>query len=263
MPKSFQGSQNSYSNKPYKPSGNNNVQSGNKSNRNQKSLQPPNSLSACKKQIRDVSRLLNREGLPSTARVELERRLKALTIQKTQLTNSQKDKANASRYHMIKFFERRKVERMLKRIDKQLKQDIAENSQKLVAEKQDLLVSLNYTIYYPNEFKYISLFPADSSSTTEDTAEKRDSIRLSVRKAMEKGDLPKDSRDITVEERKAIRSGCKFMLRSVSNVYGKQDFTADSGAYSDTSDAANGNNPHTSDAADPKEEDEEEDGFFA
>ncbi|KAJ2808952.1 18S rRNA maturation protein [Coemansia guatemalensis] len=251
MPKTDQRPHSSDSTKPYNRSGN--VHSGKKSNWNQKSLQPPTSLSACKKQVRDVSRLLNRKGLASTARVELERRLKALTIQQGQLTNSQKDKANASRYHKIKFFERKKVDRMLKQIDKKLepKEIDSETREKLIAEKQDLLVNLNYTIYYPNEFKYISLFPADPSSTTEDTAEKRETIRLSVRKAMEKGELPKDPRDISVEERKAIRSGCRFMLRSVSNVHDKQVVSADSGAPSDDARA--------SDAAATDEEDE----FFA
>ncbi|KAJ2614353.1 hypothetical protein H4S08_001750 [Coemansia sp. RSA 1365] len=150
---------------------------------------------------------------------------------------------------------------MLKHIEKQFKQDISEkNQKKLLAQKQDLLISLNYTIYYPNEFKYMSLFPADPSSTTEDTTEKRESIRLSVKKAMEKGDLPKDPRDISVEERKAIRSGSKFMLRTVSNVHGKQGSNAESGAHSDASDNANGHDEHTSDAADSKDE---EDEFFA
>ncbi|KAJ2079784.1 18S rRNA maturation protein [Coemansia sp. RSA 988] len=255
MPKTDQRSQNTHSNKPYKRSGNSSVQSGNKSNQGQKASQPPVSLGACKKQIRDVTRLLSREGLPSTARVELERRLKALTIQQKQLTNSEKDRANASRYHKIKFFERKKVSRMLTQIDKQLeiKEITPEAREKLTTDKQEHLVNLNYTTYYPNEFKYISLFPANPSSTTEETAKRRETIRLAVSEAMERGDLPKDPRDISVRERKAIRRGCRFMLRSVSTVHGKNMESAS------LSDIADDDDARLSDTAGVNEEDE----FFA
>ncbi|KAJ2715882.1 18S rRNA maturation protein [Coemansia spiralis] len=181
--------------------------------------QLPASLTSCKKQVRSLSRLLNRPGLASTARVEMERKLKALTILQSQMTNAQKDKANATRYHGIKFFERKKI---IRRLDKLDKLPAAEQTDKTQDEKERLLVDLNYTTYYPDEHKYISLFPADPSKTTEDTKERREAIRTSIAEAMESGELPKDARLVNANDRKAIRKSNKSMLRRVARALGVQ-----------------------------------------
>ncbi|KAI9499868.1 hypothetical protein BX070DRAFT_178677, partial [Coemansia spiralis] len=134
-----------------------------------------------KKQLRSITRLLGKDkGLPSTKRIELERRAKALTLLQGQLTNSKVDKANATRYHGVKFIERKKVLRKLAQEEKKH------------ADLQDLLVNLNYTTYYPDEIKYISLYPVDPLKTPADVVEKREAIRLAIKDAMERNDLPKD-----------------------------------------------------------------------
>ncbi|KAJ2777148.1 18S rRNA maturation protein [Coemansia javaensis] len=178
----------------------------------------PTSLSACKKQVRGLTRLLQREGLASTARVELERRLKALTILQTQMSSAQKDRANATRYHGVKFFERKKVLRRLAQVERLLAAD--EGARELAEERRTLLVDLNYTTYYPNEHKYISLFPADPSATAEDARARREAIREAICLAMEKGELPADPRAVAADDRKVIRKTNKNMMRSVSQVLG-------------------------------------------
>ncbi|KAJ1937201.1 18S rRNA maturation protein, partial [Linderina macrospora] len=107
----------------------------------------PNSVSACKKQLRDITRLSQRATLPSTKKVELERRIKALNVHMEQMTNSEVNKKNAKRYHHVKFFERKKVMRKLAKAEKQGNEEAI----------KELMVSLNYTTYYPDEQKYISL----------------------------------------------------------------------------------------------------------
>ncbi|KAJ1726071.1 18S rRNA maturation protein [Coemansia biformis] len=209
----------------------------------------PTSLTSCKKQVRDVTRLLKRPGIASTARVELERKLKALTILQGQMTNAQKDKSNATRYHGIKFFERKKILRRLEQADKQLEATDGEkavDTKKMAAEKEKLLVELNYTTYYPDEHKYISLFPADPSKTTKETKERREAIIASIGEAMENGELPKDARTVSVDDRKAIRKSNRNMLRRVALALGEQP--NDDGG--DDNDGEEGG-------------DEEEDEFFA
>ncbi|KAJ2357706.1 18S rRNA maturation protein [Coemansia sp. RSA 2618] len=186
----------------------------------------PTSLSACKKQVRNVTRLLSREKLNSITRVDLERRLKALNILQSQMSSAQTDKANASRYHGIKFFERKKVIRKLSQLEKSMSTERADDgglADETDAKLTDLLVCLNYTTYYPNEYKYISLYPADPSKTTQETKERQEFIKKSIAQAMERGELPRDPRAVNAEDRKAIRKGNKLLLRSVSQAHGKAD----------------------------------------
>ncbi|KAJ2771791.1 18S rRNA maturation protein [Coemansia nantahalensis] len=205
----------------------------------------PTSLTSCKKQVRNLTRSLSRPGLPSTVRVELERKLKALTVMQSQMTNAQKDKANATRYHSVKFFERKKIVRRLDQLDKLPEEEQTRETRK---EKKRLLVDLNYTTYYPDEHKYISLFPGDPSKTTEDTKERREAIRTSIAEAMKSGELPKDARLVSVNDRKAIRKSNKSMLRRVARALGAP--TAEGAEGDDDDDDDKGGNG-------------EEDEFFA
>ncbi|KAJ2372346.1 18S rRNA maturation protein, partial [Coemansia sp. RSA 2603] len=156
----------------------------------------PKSLSKCKQEIRGINRLLNsRTLLPSTKRTELERRIKALNVLQQQLTNTEVDKANAKRYHGVKFVERKKVLRKLENIEKN-------ETGTDEALKLELLIDLNYTTYYPDEVKYISLFPANPENTSEQTKSRQREIREAIRSAMASGGLPADARKVDVKDRK-------------------------------------------------------------
>ncbi|KAJ2776942.1 18S rRNA maturation protein [Coemansia interrupta] len=194
----------------------------------------PKSISKCKQEIRSINRLLNsRKLLPSTKRTELERRVKALTVLQQQLTNTEVDKANATRYHGVKFVERKKVLRKLESIEKS--ESITDE-----ALKAELLVDLNYTTYYPDEVKYISLFPANPENTSEQTRGRQREIREAIRAAMASGGLPKDARDVDVKDRKAIRRNNRRLLRTVNLAHGLKNKDADSSG-DDDSDAGSDN----------------------
>ncbi|KAJ2780468.1 18S rRNA maturation protein [Coemansia interrupta] len=191
-------------------------------------------LSKCKQEIRSINRLLNsRKLLPSTKRTELERRVKALTVLQQQLTNTEVDKANATHYHEVKFVERTKVLRKLESIEKS-------ESNADEALKAELLVDLNYTTYYPDEVKYISLFPANPENTSEQTRGRQREIREAIRAAMASGGLPKDARDVDVKDRKAIRRNNRRLLRTVNLAHGLKNKDADSSG-DDDSDAGSDN----------------------
>ncbi|KAJ2402872.1 18S rRNA maturation protein [Coemansia sp. RSA 2559] len=186
----------------------------------------PTSVNACKKQARDINRLLKKNTeLPSTKKVEFERRVKALEILQGQLKGERSTKANASRYHGVKFFERKKVLRKLVQAEK--KQQEKETSEAR-QEVQELLVNLNYTTYYPDEIKYISLYPADPSKTPPNVLEKQSKIREAIRVAMDNDSLPKDPRLVQAQDRKAIRKNNRMLLRTVSLAHGRKDIGPDS-----------------------------------
>ncbi|KAJ2557312.1 18S rRNA maturation protein [Coemansia sp. RSA 1933] len=199
---------------------------GNSNKTNKYSEKLPTSVSTCKRQIRDINRLLAKDaGLPSTKRVEFERRVKALEIQKEKLNDVRSTKANASRYHGIKFFERKKVLRKLAQAEKKQKSEESSETDELI---QDLLVNLNYTTYYPDEVKYISLYPADPSKTPPEVLEKQSMIRSAIRVAIDNSTLPTDPRLVQAKDRKAIRKNNRTLLRTVSLAHGHEDIGSDS-----------------------------------
>ncbi|KAG8534215.1 uncharacterized protein KY384_001059 [Bacidia gigantensis] len=120
------------------------------------------SINPLKSKIRDLSRVLERsEHLPADVRVEKER---ALAAYKQDLENALEGKQKQkmiSRYHMVRFFERQKASRNLKKFRIRLKTatpgtSIEANLQQAVRQGE---IDLNYTIYYPLNEKYLSLFP--------------------------------------------------------------------------------------------------------
>ncbi|KAJ2065439.1 18S rRNA maturation protein [Coemansia sp. S146] len=192
----------------------------------------PTSISQCKKQLRDATRLLTRPTLASTKRQEVERRVKALGILQDQLTGAKVDKANASRYSGVKFIERKKVIRKLEKLEKAGRQQSSSGDEAKPAKTEalnELLISLNYTTYYPDQIKYISLFPADPTRTSDETRAKQQQIRESIRLAMESGSLPKDPRLVSLEDTKAIKKSNRLMLRTVSLAHGLKDGGSDEG----------------------------------
>lgn len=189
----------------------------------------PTSLSQCKRQIRDTTRLLSRTNLSSTQRQEIERRHKALEVLQTKLTNIKADKANANRYSGVRFIERKKIQRKLeKQEDKEDKEDT-----------EDLLVRLNYVVFFPDELKYMSLYPADPENTKQETKDRQQDILGGIRIAMDEDRLPKDARELSKAEVKQLAKTNRGLLQSIF-VDGEDD-------KQDTSE---------------KEDSEEEDEFF-
>eukprot|EP00633_Aureoumbra_lagunensis_P002030 CAMPEP_0197290128 /NCGR_PEP_ID=MMETSP0890-20130614/7380_1 /TAXON_ID=44058 ORGANISM="Aureoumbra lagunensis, Strain CCMP1510" /NCGR_SAMPLE_ID=MMETSP0890 /ASSEMBLY_ACC=CAM_ASM_000533 /LENGTH=171 /DNA_ID=CAMNT_0042761967 /DNA_START=203 /DNA_END=718 /DNA_ORIENTATION=- len=77
---------------------------------------------------------------------------------------AEKAKARARKYHKVKFFERRKIERRLCQVRRELASEPTNELRKIEAA---LLEDLDYIKYFPKDRKYISLFfddPNDKKS---------------------------------------------------------------------------------------------------
>ncbi|MCJ1417008.1 18S rRNA maturation protein [Xylographa parallela] len=120
------------------------------------------SANTLKSKIRDLSRLLDHsKDLPADVRIEKER---ALTGYRADLEGAQNEKRKADmikRYHMVRFFERQKASRALKKLTKQLDATASETSEHRMLQTavHEAEVDLNYTMYYPLAEKYQSLYP--------------------------------------------------------------------------------------------------------
>eukprot|EP00898_Chlorokybus_atmophyticus_P002298 jgi/Chlat1/3069/Chrsp21S03320 len=113
-----------------------------------------------KNQIRSCERLLHKDDLPPAARKATEARLEQLKKEHAAHARSELERKMAIRYHRVKFFERRKLERRIKQVQKQLALGPAsdDDTAKLQQELESLLADLQYLQHFPKTEKYVSLF---------------------------------------------------------------------------------------------------------
>lgn len=113
--------------------------------------------------IHSLKKLLNgSSSLPMTIRQEKERELAALLLDQEKNRMLQDGRKNLQKYHFVRFIERQKSERTLKRLirhrDNSDELDDA-TKQQLQRQIHETEVDLNYTKYAPLGEKYISLLP--------------------------------------------------------------------------------------------------------
>ncbi|KAH3899410.1 Efg1p SCDLUD_004853 [Saccharomycodes ludwigii] len=151
-----------------------------------------------KKKIRDTERLLTKkkDTLPDTVKIEMERKLDALKLELANAKIRTKATKNAKKYHMVRFFERKKALKLYKKISSELEKN-PENpdlSEKLLQASIDLC----YVVNFPKTEKYISLYP--SNKTTENsenlTTLKRKTYRDQIAKEYKQGTLAVSLDDI-------------------------------------------------------------------
>lgn len=148
------------------------------------------SVNSLKSKIRDVTRVLEHaHDLPLDIRIEKER---ALAGYKQDLEKAQHEKERQrmiKKYHMVRFFERQKATRSLKRVRTQLASATRNTPEHRILEDKvhAAEVDLNYTLYHPLTEKYIGIFP-----------------RQEVMKRLEKGDTSIQSPAPLPENRPAM-----------------------------------------------------------
>ncbi|AOW29895.1 rRNA-processing protein EFG1 [Candida albicans P57072] len=157
-----------------------------------------------KKKIRDIERLIKKNpNLPADKKIEYDRALKGL---KVELQNSQvqnKAKVLAKKYHMVRFFERKKAVRKLKNLRKEFERISQTGIRKDIKKARKQLrhgeIDLAYVILFPKTEKYISLYPSPNDEDQTDpnvikglkiTEERRREFRKYIEKLMEEGKLP-------------------------------------------------------------------------
>lgn len=182
--------------------------------------------SKLKKKIRDIQRLLKKENLGADVRIENERALKGLNVelQNTQLNLKAKD--ISKKYHMVRFFEKKKAIRKLKQSKKQLEEVTKTDVKKDIKKARRLVkhgeIDLAYVMMFPKTEKYISLYPnpkendeVDMSNPkakkgTQLTEQRRREFRKEVEGLMDDGKLPFSIEDaargknVTIETRNQV-----------------------------------------------------------
>ncbi|KAI5988052.1 hypothetical protein EDD15DRAFT_2172883 [Pisolithus albus] len=175
-----------------------------------------------KSSLRQAKRLLRKDNLAANVRVETERRIRALEADLVNAQNARKLRTMASKYHKVKFFERRKVCRKIKQVKRTLLTAVGEEKARLELTLYNLRVDLNYILvlviwpsHYPPAKKYISLFPPEvrKSGVSPPTVaieddDERSQIRQLIRLRMERGELslePDNANDNPTTSRSRLR----------------------------------------------------------
>lgn len=134
------------------------------------------SVNQLKSKIRDLTRALEHsEHLPAGVRIEKER---ALAGYKQDVEEIRKDKQKnelIKKYHMVRFFERKKATRAHKQLKKRLDASSPDTSvyKQLEREVHHAEIDVNYTIYHPLTEKYRSLFPRQEDTSGGETAARK------------------------------------------------------------------------------------------
>ncbi|EGW31107.1 rRNA-processing protein EFG1 [Spathaspora passalidarum NRRL Y-27907] len=164
--------------------------------------------SKIKKKIRDIERLLAKKtnNLPADKRIEYDRALKALRVELANAQTQIKAKEIAKKYHMVRFFEKKKAVRKLKQLKKTFdevsKTEVRKDIKKARRAVRQGEIDVAYVILFPKTEKYISLYPNPKENDQVDakdpkailgakrTQERRSQFRKEVEKLMDDGKLP-------------------------------------------------------------------------
>ncbi|KAJ4361671.1 hypothetical protein N0V95_001655 [Ascochyta clinopodiicola] len=138
------------------------------------------SANALKNRIRDLKRLLAhvdnvpKHKMSASSRIERERELEAceheLEEKTTKARESEYRKKMIGKYHQVRFFDRQKATRVLKRLKKELaaaKDD--EEKSTLQKKLHNAEVDVNYAISYPLMKPYSSLYPTAKKAKSKTT----------------------------------------------------------------------------------------------
>ncbi|KAF5019365.1 hypothetical protein F66182_8633 [Fusarium sp. NRRL 66182] len=161
-----------------------------------------------KKRTRAIERLLGRpnKDLPANVRNDLERELAALKSTVSDKSFQKKRSAMISKYHMVRFFERKKASRLIKQLRKKIGQTESTEREEIEGLKRDLHVAEvdeAYTHHFPHAEPYISLYTNVKSDKDED----EDDDKLDYTPLKHRGLLHTERPPIWSEIEQAMKEG--------------------------------------------------------
>lgn len=106
--------------------------------------------------VHSLRKLLARGNLPSNIQQEKERELAALLHDQERTKTKKEAKKVLEKYHYVRFVERQKAEKRIKKLRKQLQ--LNGEDEVLKRKIHEMEVNRNYAIYAPLDQKYVSIF---------------------------------------------------------------------------------------------------------
>lgn len=136
------------------------------------------------KQLRAIERLLRKADLPADVRATKEKEKAALQASVQKQARVSREKHFSKKYHGIKFFERRKVERRISQLERAISagEALETNKAALLEAQHDLL----YIKHFPSSKKYLALFPSKDADNGY-VAKRRRRMRALIVRRVEAG----------------------------------------------------------------------------
>ncbi|KAI1384609.1 uncharacterized protein F4822DRAFT_415706 [Hypoxylon trugodes] len=124
----------------------------------------PSSINWVKKRARTIERRFKTgQNMPANIQNDLERELAHHQQKIEEIADEKRRKQMIKKYHMVRFFERKKADRLAKQIKSQLKRATDEKEiEKLQADLHKAEIDSIYTRFFPHRERYISLYPVAS-----------------------------------------------------------------------------------------------------
>ena len=128
--------------------------------------------------MRNIQRLLKREGLPEKLRLEKQRELEKLEVIFKENKQSELERKMAVRYHKVKFFERVKITRAIEKLEKANPVE-AERPDAVTKNIESLRDDLHYVTNFPKGYKYVSVLKGDADDDA--IRRKREKLRQIIK----------------------------------------------------------------------------------
>jgi hypothetical protein len=144
-------------------------------------------LSKLKSGIRSIKRFLEKKDIDEELRAEKEKVLQDLSSQLPLAAGRFREKKLSTKYHKVKFFEKKKVVRDLKRLRKKLDEGDGTVVDQIREKEEQYL----YIIYFPASRRYVSLFGKERDELDDEEAcrvrreKKREASRAMVREIVD------------------------------------------------------------------------------
>ncbi|KXJ94438.1 hypothetical protein Micbo1qcDRAFT_193609 [Microdochium bolleyi] len=181
----------------------------------------PDNMPWVKKRARTIERLLRTsQDLPANVQNDLERELEAHRSRIAKSAEDKQRKDMISKYHMVRFFERKKADRLAKRLRTQLEsaEDEAEKK-KIAADLRVAEMDGVYARFFPHRERYISLYPVAGSGEADETDDKAGSASKAVQAL--NAERPPIWYDIERAERKGMSALVAIRERNLNASFAK------------------------------------------
>nr|OQO23830.1 hypothetical protein B0A51_09774 [Rachicladosporium sp. CCFEE 5018] len=127
-------------------------------------------LNHLKTESRSLTRLLSNSDLPPKIRIEKERALASAQTELAKEAEADKRGKMIARWHKVRFFDRQKATKRLKRARKAVREEGISEEERAARgrEVDECEVDVAYAIYYPLDKAYVALYPSARKKDGED-----------------------------------------------------------------------------------------------
>ncbi|OTB08396.1 hypothetical protein M426DRAFT_7712 [Hypoxylon sp. CI-4A] len=233
----------------------------------------PDNVNWLKKRVRTIERRFKTgHNMPATVQNELERELAHHKQKIDEVTDEKKRKSMISKYHMVRFFERKKADRLAKQIRTQL--ETAEDPkeiEKLNADLHRAEIDSIYTRFFPYRERYISLYPVaslgksanekkieDASIAAQALHGERPPLWETIEKASEEG----TSALIKIRERKSATDSAEKRSKDQGPVVSTKSKDSKAKKHSDIANSTNTRQGKGRTRRETNDDSDSEGGFF-